>query len=85
MPQLDKAPIKRRAAELREAVGGGGPAGGDEAQRDGAERSDFSSASRRLIAAIRRVVPPLENDRALSGDISRLAGAMRRGWVSAEE
>jgi tyrosine ammonia-lyase len=74
-----------QAAELREAVGGGGPAGGDEAQRDGAERSDFSSASRRLIAAIRRVVPPLENDRALSGDIFRLAGAMRRGWVSAEE
>jgi tyrosine ammonia-lyase len=55
--------------------------GGDEAQRDGVARSDFSSASRRLVAAVRTIVPTLENDRALSGDIARLAGAMRSGAV----
>lgn len=64
-----------QAAELRERAAGSAAPGG----------SRFSPASRRLVAAVRRVVPALENDRALSDDISRLADAMRRGEVGAEQ
>jgi tyrosine ammonia-lyase len=63
-----------QAAELRERAARSVASGG----------SRFSPASRRLVAAVRRVVPALENDRALSEDISRLAAAMRRGEVGAE-
>lgn len=43
----------------------------------------LAPATRRLLAAIRAVVPPLTEDRAMSGDIERLARAMKsRGWVA---
>jgi histidine ammonia-lyase len=33
----------------------------------------------RAFAAVRKVAPPLTHDRALSGDIARVAEAIRRG------
>lgn len=44
-------------------------------------RAEFSPPAQALVRAIRRWVPPLEDDRALSGDISCLADALRRGAI----
>jgi len=33
----------------------------------------------RALAAVRKISPPLTHDRALSGDIARVAEAIRRG------
>jgi histidine ammonia-lyase len=33
----------------------------------------------RAFAAVRKIVPPLTHDRALSGDIARVAEAIRQG------
>src|SRR5881394_2683839 len=38
----------------------------------------------RAIAAVRKIAPPLTKDRALSGDIARVAEAIRRGDFAAE-
>src|SRR6266513_1725382 len=39
----------------------------------------------RAFAAVRKIVPPLTEDRALSGDIARVAEAIRRGDFDREE
>src|SRR6266568_7688307 len=39
----------------------------------------------RAFAAVRKIVPPLTKDRALSGDIARVAEAIRRGDFDREE
>jgi len=36
------------------------------------------------FAAVRKITPPLTEDRALSGDIASVAGAIRRGDFDAE-
>jgi len=39
----------------------------------------------RAFAAVRKIAPPLTHDRALSGDIARVAEAIRRGDFDREE
>lgn len=58
--------VLAQAAELR-------------AGRLGLEAAGFSSSSRDLVAMVRRVAPPLEDDRALSEDIARLAASLGEG------
>jgi len=38
----------------------------------------------RALAAVRKISPPLTHDRALSGDIARVAEAIRRGDFGSE-